>query len=268
MCTEERSKSSNSLHCLAAWKLRYLSVNKFVVEQKCHVTDDVQHFWLLNKEYLTNLHNFCIDWYDNNTASGSKFIECKTMCGFSGTPYTSQIFGRRLHQKTSIGTCGTFIGWPRAAEHTHSFATGHAQPCVASRWTCDGRIHRFTRPLLLTEGWDLWLAPRVKWTSFTPVEETDWMPVQLIISWCSLMVHVLLPAMGSYKVYCFLAKVRAPWRTGRSYRGGQKVDSSKSQFKTVWSLLVKQNVNILIFLHLCWWGTNPFSDFPRERHGW
>ena len=177
-----------------------------------------------------------------------------------------RIFGRRLHQKAFIGTCRTFIGWPHTP--TASRPGMHVQPCVASQWTCDGRIHRFTRPLLLTEGWDLWLAPRVKWTSFTPVEETDWMPVQLIISWCSLMVHVLLPAMGSYKVYCFLAKVRAPWRTGRSYRGGQKVDSSKSQFKTVWSLLVKQNVNILIFLHLCWWGTNPFSDFPRERHGW
>ena len=34
---------------------------------------------------------FVLTGIDNNTASGSKFIKCKTMCGFSGTPYISHI---------------------------------------------------------------------------------------------------------------------------------------------------------------------------------
>jgi len=139
---------------------------------------------------------FVLIGIDNNTASGSKFIECKTMCGFSGTPYISQIFGRRLHQKTSIGTCGTFIGWPRAAEHAHSFATGRVQPCVAS------------------QSW----ASHVWWASF----------------------------------------YTACRPTGN--RGMRSMIGSPCQISL---LLVKQNVNILIFFtHLCWWGPNPFIDFP------
>ena len=93
---------------------------------------------------------FVLTGIDNNTASGSKFIKCKTMCGFSGTPYISHIRsvasskGVYWHMlnvhwlntpgREAVGVCGQpmNVWWAYTSFYTASTANRGMRPVIGS----------------------------------------------------------------------------------------------------------------------------------------
>ena len=87
LCVWSRWKLNNRLSTVHTFSVHQVFINIIVIIYM-QLTSLMmsKHHWLLNKEYVTNVWWAFRSKQCDYTANDSKFMMCKTLCIFSGTP--------------------------------------------------------------------------------------------------------------------------------------------------------------------------------------